>query len=218
MPIQKASDNLYKILDQLCVMPGLQPCLYYMMSLANFKTVRKHGLVSRNVAVSKGIFVDDYSDQAVQMRRASKIDPIYNCSIHDYVPLYFNPRNPMLYSLRERSSDLVVLGFSPTLVDYHQKHLFADGNASSYQTIFSTDPSIITSSVDALNSRYWNNIPDGKRRRCAETLIAPSLAPGFIEFAICSNHLTADVVNDSGLNLDDRIIVEPDFFFLEGSR
>ncbi|MNG39818.1 hypothetical protein D3C84_1280980 [compost metagenome] len=68
-------------------------------------------------------------------------------------------------------------------------------------------------SLPALNAQYWHSVPDGKRRRCAEVLVAPSIAPGFIEVAICSNATSAEAVNDAGLNLDGRLFVDPGFFF-----
>ncbi|MBF7728599.1 DUF4433 domain-containing protein [Pseudomonas sp. N040] len=214
----KSSELMQSMLEGMSPMPGLPPCLYYMMPLENFQTVRKHGLVSRSTAIEKGLHVQDYSDQEVQARRARRYEPIFQRCLHDYVPLYLNPRNPMLYSLRDQAADLVVLGLSPSLLDYHDQHCFTDGNAASELTLFAKDPSVIEPSLQALKAAYWNDVPDGKRRRCAEVLVAPSIAPGFIEVAICSNAETAAAVNDSGLNLDDRLIVDPGFFFAGAIR
>ena len=210
---RKSSEVMQSILVGLTPMPGLPPCLYYMMPLENFQTVRKHGLVSRNAAIEQGLRVQDYSDREVQSRRASRQESIFQRSLHDYVPLYLNPRNPMLFRLRDQAADLVVLGLTPKLLDYHSQHCFSDGNAASEQTLFAKDPSIILPSLPALKAAYWNDVPEGKRRRCAEVLVAPSIAPGFIEVAICSNLTTAEAVNNAGLNLDERLIVDPDFFY-----
>lgn len=214
----KSSDIMLSMLDWFVPMAGLPPCLYYMMPLKNFQTVRKHGLVSRSTAMAQGVNIQDYSDPEVQSRRANRRDTVFERFLHDYVPLYLNPRNPMLYRLRDRAADLVVLGLTPSLLDYHDQHCFTDGNAASELTLFAKDPSVVLPSLDALKAVYWNDMPDGKRRRCAEVLVAPSIAPGFIEVAICSNVETAEVVNDAGLNLDDRLIVEPSFFFAGNCR
>lgn len=209
----RISDVVRDMIEGLSPFSGLLACLYYMMPLENFQTVRKHGLVSRRAALEGKFFPRDYSDPVVQERRARKCEPIFHRCLHDYVPLYLNPRNPMLYSLRERAADLVVLGLTPALLDLHSQHVFADGNAASDRTVFSSNPAVLQSSLPALKAEYWHEVADGKRRRCAEVLVAPSIGPGFIEVAICSNNVTAEVVNDAGLNLDDRLIVAPGLFF-----
>ncbi|BDA19169.1 hypothetical protein KAM345_030830 [Aeromonas caviae] len=214
----KSSEVMLSMLDSMAPMPGLPPCLYYMMPLENFRTVRKHGLVSRSTAMAQGLHIQDYSDLEVQSRRAKRREPVFQRCLHDYVPLYLNPRNPMLYRLRDRAADLVVLGLTPSLLDYHDQHCFTDGNAASELTLFAKGPSVVLPSLEALKAVYWNDVPDGKRRRCAEVLVAPSIAPGFIEVAICSNAETAAAVNDAGLYLDDRLIVDPSFFFAGAFR
>ncbi|MFH6564331.1 hypothetical protein, partial [Aeromonas caviae] len=57
---------MLSMLDSMAPMPGLPPCLYYMMPLENFRTVRKHGLVSRSTAMAQGLHIQDYSDLEVQ--------------------------------------------------------------------------------------------------------------------------------------------------------
>ncbi|WP_314018265.1 DUF4433 domain-containing protein [Stutzerimonas degradans] len=214
----RAGELMESLLREVTPMLGLPPCLYYMMPLENFQTVRKHGLVSRTTAVEQGLHARDYSDQEVQSRRASRREPVFNRCLHDYVPLYLNPRNPMLFRLREQAADLVVLGLTVRLLDYHTQHCFTDGNAASDMTLFSKDPAVVIPSLSALQADYWGDVPDGKRRRCAEVLVAPRIGPGFIEVAICSNASTAAVVNDAGLNLDGRLFVNPGFFFVRSSR
>ncbi len=209
------SAAMKKLLGGFTVRQGLPPLLYYIMPLENFRAVRKHGFVCRNEALRLHLPVHDYSDQDVQLRRSDRLESVYQRCLHEYVPLYLNPRNPMLYCLRDKAADIVVLGIDPAVLDYREDHfVFADGNAASLETRFSRDPAIFRDSLTALQADYWNNVADGKRRRCAEVLVLARIPPGFIEWAICSSQAAAAAANNAGLRLDDRLIVDTSFFYL----
>ena len=51
----------------------------------------------------------------VNDRRAS-CETVFNLPIHHFAPLYFNPRNPMLYKRRDIQEDLVILGVDRELL------------------------------------------------------------------------------------------------------
>lgn len=76
--------------------------LEHMVHHTNLDNVLANGLLSHNLAHQRGFIKQDISMSEVQVRRASKnieIDgTIY--PLHDFVPFYFNSRNPMHYRRR----------------------------------------------------------------------------------------------------------------------
>jgi len=160
-------------------------CFYYLTHHSNVPDILRYGILSREEVTSRCLRVRDISDPEVQRRRA-RCDPVYSRCLHEYVPLYFNPRNPMLYRRREMQNELVILAISPKVLDAHS-HLFTDGNAAAATTRFSRDIEVVQASAAVLRADFWNDIDDGKRRRCAEVLVHRTVEAEFIVCAICNN-------------------------------
>jgi len=111
--------------------------LYRIESIDNLSSVLEHGLLSYNRIHELGILNKDISDELVQERRHKKRDSIYNRPVHDYVPLYFSPKNIMLWVRKEMQKDIVFLGIDPQVL-LESTTIFSDGNAASYDTKFYT--------------------------------------------------------------------------------
>lgn len=198
-----SSDQVRAFKAEHCPDGELLNHLFYIMHLTNYETVPKHKLLSRKQSEELAAVRCDISNKEVQALRADRKENIFLRCIHDYVPLYLVPQNPMLYKIREQHADLVILAINLSVLDYHP-HLFSDGNAASSDTIFSENIEIIHASLPALTAQYWNGHPEGKRRRCVEALIYPCIGPGFIDFAYCSNEATASKV-ESIMNLRAKV-------------
>lgn len=160
---------------QLSYLPApLWEEFYYIVHSSNLSGIARHGLMSYNEVARKGILRTDISNLDVQERRDSRTDPVHHLPLHDYVPLYVNPKNPMLYATRERGHELAILRVSRLVLE-KRKHLFTDGNAACANTEFSTDQSVGRSSLDPL-IKYWPDYgAEGKRRRMAEVLVYPDV-------------------------------------------
>ena len=132
----------------------------------------QHGLLSHNEAHRLGL-VTDISDPTVQYLRSNRI--IDDIKLHDYVPFYFSPRNPMLYVRREIQNQIVFLGVDPCLL-FESTTIFSDGNAAALDTKFYRGVSLLDNLPwDIINAGYWSDIPDGKRIKCAEILVYPKV-------------------------------------------
>ena len=79
--------------------------LYHLTHKDNLENILRYGLQSHNLAHQNNLIKKDISNKDVNKRR-QKRDPIYKKSIHDYVPLYFNPRNPMMYVRKNIQNDI----------------------------------------------------------------------------------------------------------------
>lgn len=185
------------------------PFFYHMTHKDNVPGIMRHGILSHTAVRERSDVVTvDISDPGVQRHRALPETEYYR-PIHDYVPLYINPRNPMLYRRLEWQHQIVILKVSPSVLRDGQ-HVFCDGNAACHNTKFSVDPEIVSSAVEALNADYWNDFPDGKRRRCAEVLIYPRVSPLHIVAAICNN---TSLANEISRVAKMKVEVSPSMFF-----
>jgi hypothetical protein len=169
---------------------NLLSSFFHITHLENVASIGEHGLYSLTKICSANLSHHDISDPEVQRWR-DHIEPCYKRKIHDYVPLYINVRNPMLYVRRDLRDQLVILEVSKRVVD-HYDCIFTDGNASSRDTLFSFLPEVLNDSIASLTQERWTDIADGKRRRCAELLVFPSIAEDFVSRVICFNEVSAD--------------------------
>jgi hypothetical protein len=108
--------------------------LYHMTHIDNLENIFKYGLLSHNNKHKKV----DISNRDVNARR-NKRETIYLKSIHDYVPLYFNPRNAMLfYNQKRHDKDIIILALNPTSIidNYKDSFIFSNQNCSTDGVLF----------------------------------------------------------------------------------
>jgi len=159
--------------------------LYHMTYIDNLASIIHNGLLSHNEAYRQGLIEADISDPNVQDIRANTVDPFYNRPLHNYVPLYFSPRNPMLYRRREIQEDIVILGLDPRLLS-EPNIIFTDGNAAASETFFYTGISRLGQLPwNSIRARSWTDIEDGKRIKCAEVLVHSRIEPSRIQVVFC---------------------------------
>lgn len=160
--------------------------LYYIAHQQNLGSILEHGILSHTLVAQAGLGHVDVSDPGAQQWRALP-EPVFGRPIHAYVPLYFNPRNPMLYVRRKQQHDLVMLCLSTKAVETAEQALFTDGNAACRNTHFSASFDVLKPAEPVLEAAYWHNFPEGRRMRCAEALVLDRVAPHFIDRVACNN-------------------------------
>ena len=160
--------------------------LYYLAHSENLGSIVERGIFSHALVGHTGVQHVDISQPGAQQWRALP-EPVFGAAIHAYVPLYFNPRNPMLFVRRHQQRDLVVLRVSVNAVKAAGQALFTDGNAASRATRFSTGFGVVKAATPVLEAPYWSDFHDGRRMRCAEALVLNRVAPHFIEAVACNN-------------------------------
>ena len=106
--------------------------LYYFAPIENLTSIMRHGILSHNRASRRQHL--DFSDPRIQERRRKKKIPGGRC-LHDYVNLYFNPRNKMMFAIRHRWNEMVVLRISSAVLDLDET-IVSDRNASSDKALF----------------------------------------------------------------------------------
>ena len=173
--------------------------LYHMTHRNNLQNILQNGLQSHNQARTNGLTQVDIADNQVNDRR-SRLEPIYNRSIHDYVPLYFNPKNPMLFKRSNLQDEIVILAIY-RLILYRKGTLFTDGNAAAKATTFFNNLEELKQlNWECLNTEYWNDFADGKRIKCAEVLIYPDIPTVLVQKIFCKTVATKQFVENRIVN------------------
>ena len=128
----------------------------------------------------------DIAYENIQDRRARTIVPCGAKGVlHDYVPFYFAPRSPMLYTIHKGNVKGYNQGQKPVIhlvtkaeaiEDEKIAFVFTDGHAVMSYTEFYNDLQALAFAIDwdIMEEKYWMDPPedgDRKRRRQAEFLV-----------------------------------------------
>jgi hypothetical protein len=104
-------------------------------------------------------------------------------NLHDYIPFYFAPRSPMLYTIhrgnvagiQDQKQIIYLVSTIQAVAQAGLPYVFTDGHAVVQYTSFYTDLQRLDQvDWDIMQGRYWYdtpNDPDRKRRRQAEFLV-----------------------------------------------
>ncbi len=125
----------------------------------------------------------------------------------DYVNLYFDARNPMMYVIQERHLTLAVLRIDRSVLDLPGV-MISDGNAAGGLTRFEppTDAGFAIIDETAVFAEYWTHPNpqiqnERKRIRCAEVLVPDQVPPQFILGAYVSCQEAHDSLTGSGCEI-----------------
>ena len=174
--------------------------IYHMTHYQNIKSILDNDLQSHN-----NDLVEEHIDNAEVNNRRNRKEPINGKNLHDYVPFYFNPKNPMLYVNKENQEDIVILAFSRKLF-LKNKVIFTDGNAAVSTTKFFEDLQDLDKlNWNCLHTTYWNDCRDGKREVMAEILIPNQADINNLIKIYCYNKETKDYILDFNKDLDVEI-------------
>lgn len=110
--------------------------LQYISPIANIPSILEKGIFSNRKA--KGLDHESCASEEIQARRERVIVP-NGRALHDYVNLYFNARNPMMYLLKDGHRGLVVLAIDQKVLDLPGV-VITDRNASRDYTLYKPSP------------------------------------------------------------------------------
>jgi len=166
--------------------------LWHLTHVKNINSIVKHGIYNHYKAHKNiGKSLTDISDNEVQRWRDSK-ELFYKRRVHEYVPLYINYDNLMVYKLKryEYQQQLCLIEVSLDVLSEND-FLFTDRNAACYDAVFyksSEDLKKLPWAVLQDDTWDWNDSNKlSKQQRQAEVLIYPEVHPKFIEKIYCSS-------------------------------
>lgn len=153
--------------------------IYHITHFKNLLSIiESGGLVAKSRQPNNRINYIDIAHQGIQDRRARICVP---CAaggmLHDYVPFYFAPRSPMLYSIHKGYVPGYQEGQSPILhlvVDAEViessgvPYTFTDGHAVMDYSDYFDDFSMLEQVIDweLMESRYWSDTDEDPNRKC----------------------------------------------------
>jgi len=199
--------------------------LYHITKLSNLKNILEYGLLSHKKAHSQvnkhifGLSISDISDSEVQKVRKSKL--LNQKSLHEYVCLYFHPKNPMLFKRRDQQEDLLILAIEPILL-LEKDVYFSDGNAAAQTTKFYCNLEELQQvNWKIVRADFWADQVDGKRIKCSEILIPFTVSREKIKKIFCYNTkqvqkielILQELQEERNLTLSVSLEVKTDFYF-----
>ena len=187
--------------------------LHYITHINNVPSIEEHGILSHDRA--KRLQHYSIAMQEIQDRRVGKVVPNAR-PLHQYVNLYFCPRNPMMYKRRNEHMNLCILRINPDILDLPNV-VITDRNASSDWARFLPSPGGL-SEVDGelVFARNWYDNDTfsywrKKSCKCAEVLVPDRVDQSNIIGAYVSCHFAEQNLQNTGSTF--QCILCPDFFF-----
>lgn len=157
--------------------------LQYITPIENLPSILEKGILSHKRAAR--IQHLSVALDVVQERRKNKVIP-RGRPLHEYVNLYFDARNPMLYLRLDRHAEICVLRISPSVIELPGV-VIADRNASSdYARFFPYPDGLKHIDRDTVYAEYWTHPDDPilemehKSKKCAEVLVPDSVGPEYL--------------------------------------
>lgn len=192
--------------------------LYYITHIDNLPSILKRGILChRRVEEEKIDFTAIYDSEIVASRKEKKVGEGKN--LWDFVNLYFQPRNAMLYRVIFFSSvkpeDIIIIGLRSNIME--QKNIFVTtGNAASPNTeILSSSEARqhLKSIREKADKEWWTPMDGSKREMMAECLVPELVEPEYISEIYVLNDVSLNKAKNI-CNEKVPVIPEPELFFL----
>jgi hypothetical protein len=201
--------------------------IYHFTDVANVPAILASGELRCHQMATTAVNVGDSSIKSHRTRIHVRCGP--GGKVCDYVPFYYAPRSPMLFSIKcgnvpDVSADQrrIIYLVSSTNAAYGAglDCVFTDGNAATAFTQFHDDPGKLSAVVDwpLMRAIYWANTdddPDRRRRRMAEFLVHRALPFELITgVAVYDEEVSSQVAQSlTAINSAPPITIRRDWYF-----
>ncbi len=174
-----------EIVGPLCVPIPISEIaeLHYIAPIRNLESILMNGILSHNRARPRNPVSIANAD--VNQRRATR-EFVPGRTVHDYVNLYFNARNPMLYGRLEDLKDGTISERFCVVMVAHTvlwltNVLILDGNAANCRTVH-TIPRDSTIMLDKgkVFARSWDSSSPAQKRENTRCIMAEALIPNLV--------------------------------------
>ena len=160
--------------------------IYHITHINNLESIlHLGGLIANNRLKQQQINYRDIAHVNIQDRRALiRVPCAAGGCLHDYIPFYFAPRSPMLYTIHKGNVQGYTEGQIPIIHIVTEAEIilannlvfaFTDGHGIMNSSDFYDDLQRLDMiDWEIMQAKYWNDTPedvDRKRRRQAEFLV-----------------------------------------------
>ena len=188
--------------------------LYHFTHVDHLHTIFRYGLCSHNNAHELGLVQHDISNPDVQDLRTHR--RIGGRPLHAYVPLYFNPRNAMLFDVfKKHTLKGIVFLQLPRMLMFQKGVWFTDGNAANSPTLsYDSLEDLDKLDWECIRAEYWTEYEDGKRKCMAEILVPDKISANYIKrksYLLVQNQETRLLIEE--VIPDARAVINEDMYF-----
>ena len=196
--------------------------LYYITHIDNLPSIFKRGILSRGRIETEGMqFISMFKGKTDAKNDANKRQKVKpqggKQNLLNYINLFFQPRNPMMYRAVFETSEekLAVLEVADTILS-EPGVIIADGNATNELTQF--HPGIqglnrLQQERKIIQSEWWKSSDGSKRKIMAGCLVPDQVKPEHIRSVIIVDEARRNWVQGMLNNSQFPIICQPDIFF-----
>jgi hypothetical protein len=205
--------------------------IYHITHVANLPSIiADGGLWCDRLRATRAAGAVSIAHQHIKERRSKRRVPVAaGGTLADYVPFYFAPCSPMLFTISRGNVQGYTEGQRPivhlvstveTTVALNTPWTFTDGHAEMMISQFFTDLGQLSEAIDwkVMRSQYWNDTRednDRKRRRQAEFLVHEFFPWSAIRrIGVRDNTIQRRVdLALSSVDLRPEVVVEPDWYY-----
>lgn len=206
--------------------------IYHLTQIDNLPLIIQEGcLWCETETINRGLRPTNIGYEHIKERRRNwPVEVSKGGVLSDYVPFYFGPRSPMLYTISRGNVPGYTQGQKEIihLVANVERiardginFIFTDGHAVVELSQFFTDLTDLDKiDWDVIQSRYWNDTlqdPDRCRRRQAEFLIFLSLPWDYIqEIGVrlsTIERIVVQIFDQTGVNHHPDVIIRPEWYY-----
>ena len=169
----------------------------HMTDFDNFESILSIGKIySKNKMNQLSKDYVDISNISVQSGRSKITLECTEKALHDYVPLYWGKKTPMVAALQHQNESLLFLMFSTSLLNDYEC-VISNGNARSPDTSFQVF--IELNDLDLLNPRSINTVKYAsnqvtKRHKQSELLVLNELPLKHLQYIVCYSSVVKNKV------------------------
>jgi hypothetical protein len=202
------------------------PLIYHFTDLENLGGIFDVGGLQCHRDAPTEVEVGNVEIKANRMQRRVGCGP--GGMVCDYVPFYFAPRSPMMYTIMrgvegvsmDQSRLIYFVSSTEAVCRAGLPCVYTDGNAAVLITKFYDDPDTLAENVDLplMKQKMWNSTPedpDRMRRRMAEFLVHKLLPLELVAgIGVYSQPVRDSVVSLADeMGWDARIVIRPRWYF-----
>ena len=176
--------------------------IVHFTHLRNLPGILEHGLVSDAICRRHGLTQVEIGASGIRERRLMlPVGPVGPGGyVGDYVPFYFGPRSPMMYTLgrnnyeyREGFEEVVYLVTSvPRVLSLGLGWIASDRNAALTIAEFTDDATLLETHIswEVIRAKYWTDFSDGSDLRMAELLVHEFVPWAAVEAIVTKTAIT----------------------------
>jgi hypothetical protein len=212
-----------------CPVPPVQDRpIAHFTHVGNLPTIMKGGCVLADSLVrGGGVAINECGNIEIKERRRTVAVPISPGGVvSDYVPFYFAPRSPMMFSIHKGNVPTYQEGQEPLIYLWSHSSVVAqmglpwvgsDGNAAHSLSVMTNRWDELERMVDwsIMTERYWRDTPtdgDRMRRRMAELLVHRQFPISAIQGIVAKSETTAELARRH-VSGNIPVSVAPDWYY-----